>query len=118
MCTEFLLVLIYFVILSCINFLLFNLLKSYFKKILILKKFRQIVLKTKQKNLTNFSSLYFLSKDRKKFTKSIENLNSINFPIQDNFLLKNFYKIISQTFLESNEKNYYFKLLKFQIFPD
>jgi hypothetical protein len=118
MCTEFILVLIYFLILSCVNFLLFNLFKSYWKKILILQKFREISLKIKNKNLTNFSPLYFFSKDRKKFKKSVEKLNSKTFPIQDIFLLKTFYKLISKNFLDSNENNYYFRLLKLQIFPD
>ena len=116
MCTEFLLILIYFFILSLVNFFLYRLLKFYLNKIFIFQKFQTIIKKSNKQNLKNFAFYYFFSKNIQKSENILEKMNFNSFPIQDIVLLGNFYDLISQkkNFLQ---KSYFYDLLKIQCLP-
>jgi hypothetical protein len=116
MCTEFILILIYFLVLSLINFLLFQLLKFYWKKINFLKKYEKILNQTKNKNIEILSFCYFFSKEKEKTENLLSNLNTNRFVIQDLFLLGNFYSILSKKKI-GIENLYFFELMKVQSLP-
>jgi hypothetical protein len=117
MCTEFVLILIYFFILSLVNSLLYRLLKSYFNKIFLFQKFKTIIKKSNKQNLNNFAFYYFFLKNMQKSENSLEKLNISYFPIEDIVLLGNFYDMISQKKKNFLQKSYFIDLLKIQSLP-
>ena len=116
MCPELFLVSFYFIILFLINFLLFELVQSDYKKILFFQKFQKVLAVSKQKKLKNFSFYYFFSKYKKKNTDILIKMNPCLFLAKDFFLLGNLYQLLSENKELSVSKRYYFELLKTQIF--
>ena len=117
MCTEFVLILIYFFILSLVNSLLYRLLKSYFKKIFMFQKFKTIIKKSNKQNFNSFAFYYFFLKTVKKSENLLEKINLNSFPIEDILLLGKFYDLISQKKKNLLEKPYFLDLLKIQSLP-
>lgn len=114
MCTELILILVYFFILSLINFLLFQLLKFYWKKICFFKKYEKILKQIKNQNIEILSFCYFFAKENENVSK---NFNPTFFPVQDLFLLGNFYSLLSKKKKIGIENFYYYELMKAQFLP-
>jgi len=109
MCTEFILILVYFFSLFFINLLLFNLLKGYIKKITFLTKFQQIFKLSLKKNFKNLSLFYFLKNKKIMQSKYIKLIDKKNFPEEDLLILGSSYKYFLN--FTEKEKNYYLNLL-------
>ena len=116
MCTEFILALLYLIIILAVNFFLFKLLKTYLKNILNLIKFQNILKNFKITDVTLISFLYSIDKN------NFSNLNNLNKIIyeenlnekKDILILGNIYKLISNSINKKTIKNYYFDLLEQQ----
>jgi hypothetical protein len=114
MCTEFILALIYLLILLAINFLLFKLLKSYQKTILLLLKVKKIFNSYSFNETAMLNLLYQYSKKEIKTEIFLQNLQNFS-KIKDILIIGNIYKWISN--LEGGKDNssfFYFQLIEQQ----
>jgi hypothetical protein len=132
MCTEFILVSIYFFTILLANFFLFKLLNNYSKKIDSLSSFTNLFKNPEKKNLKEIAFLEFCSiniDSRKNYLKFIENFlkfsssTGINknkavgkkyLEVQDIIIFNNLYDFFYKKNQKSENISYYFKLLKFQ----
>ena len=123
MCTEFFLVIIYFLIILTINYFFFKLLKTYLINIIQLTKFKNIFSFFKGSDLLIVSNLYLnlkLNSSNLSLLKRLNNLLEIHFPqkTEDLLLVGNFYKFLNKKYsVDSNKSdstNFYFQLLNKQ----
>jgi hypothetical protein len=136
MCTEFLLVSIYFFIILFVNIFLFRLLKNYTKKISYLSNFKNIFKIYGNKNFKPISFFHFLSifilskkfnfKFTENFLKDSFLKNKINLKVseekyqkkwlqtKDVILLNNLYDFLDKKNQKDEKTLYYFKLIKYQ----
>lgn len=114
MCTEFLLALIYFIILFAVNFLVGKLLVSYKKSLLFQLKLKNIFTFFEKKNL---SLLFFLEKNQKnesKFSSLVEKIKNFS-KTKDILIIGNIYKKFSIFEKKKiNSSSFYFLLLQQQ----
>ena len=117
MCPEFILAFIYLVILLVINFLLFNLLRSYQKNIIRLLKVKNIFLSFEKKETELINLLYQHSK--KQIEKEILLRNLPNFSkLKDTLIIGNIYQsILTSENGKENLNSFYFRLLQEQYLP-
>jgi hypothetical protein len=123
MCTEFFLVIIYFLIILTINYFFFKLLKTYLINIIQLTKFKNIFSFFKGSDLLIVSNLYLnlkLNSSNLSLLKRLNNLLEIHFPqkTEDLLLVGNFYKFLNKKYSvdsnKSDSNNFYFQLLNKQ----
>ena len=109
MCTEFFLAIIYFIILSIVNFFLFKLLSTYQEKIFILIKFKKIFASYKQEELKTVASFYFYNKNPLNYRTFFK-----SFSYQDIVIIGNLYKKLQNITETKRAQNYYLKLAELQ----
>lgn len=107
MCTEFLLAALYFIILFFVNFLLFQLIKSYFKDFFFFLHLQHLF-RLSQEKKNSFFSLFLLSSKQTFFFPSFRRKDLISsYNGKDILILGNIAKTLSLNSKLSKEKFYY-----------
>jgi len=112
-CLEFILAIVYFLVIFVVNFFLFKVLKNYWENIIYLMRLKNIYQNYKNENLFNISYLYLYLNKEINSRKLITNLSN-EFIIQDMLIIGNISKLLKTKKSSNLGNNYYFELLEKQ----
>ena len=113
MCLEFVLAIVYFLVIFGVNFFLFKVLKNYWENIIYLIRLKNIYQIYKNENLFNISYLYLYLNKEINSRKLITNLSN-EFITQDILIIGNISKLLKTKKRSNIGNNYYFELLEKQ----
>jgi len=114
MCTEFFLALIYFITILVVNIFIFNLLKSYWRKILESLKLKKIIMFFRKNNNDLLLSFYYLSKEGKIKNNKLLNLLSLPKGKKDILIAGKTMEFFNKSIKDDKSFEFYLTLLKNQ----